>query len=294
MTARSALCIAIFSVIAALSLPSCDEGEEGGDEVVDRGGRADVRAIRRVVRQFVLPGNSKVLCQDVSTRDLVQRIFGDVAQCERAARSQEKGSEPPTGVRTSGVRVAGPTATADVEFVGGDTDGASGFLELRRERGRWRVDDIGEDLLRAMLVTGIESGADGGLLRRPQVRRCVRTKFERLPDDELKRVAYMLLSERRDSRVEAVRLIVSCLRTPDGKSLLRVQFERGITARLRERGAPRPLVDCIVRRLRVDVSERQLAELVTYEGLISPRLTRQFERAVLACRDSRAPPPTTL
>lgn len=290
--------MAMIAAAAALLAAGCDDEERGGDGAgsgaASRTAAGDVREIKRVVERFVLAKDADVGCREVTTRDLVQRIFGDVPQCVRASRS-EKGDKPATGVRTSDVEVDGDSATARIQIIGGDTDGSTGRLELRRQGRRWLVDDLGVDLLRSLIIRGLEKESQKDAeLRRPGVSRCVQKAFDDLSDDELKRIAYMTISERKGSQEEAVKIVLPCLARPGSgsggrRSLLRDQFEKGIRREAREEDLPEAVIACILRRLRSSVTDKELAELAVRQEESTPAIARELARAAIACR-SPSPP----
>jgi hypothetical protein len=175
-----------------------------------------------------------------------------------------------------------------------DVDGATGTLELRRERGRWLADDLGEDLLRSLVVRAFANvdKDDPKFLSRPGMRKCIGKAFADLSNDELKRISYMLISEREGSQAEAAKVMVPCLTRPGSgrrRSVVREKFEQGIRRQARNDGLPARVVDCVVRRLRTLVTDRQLGKLIVRGQRESPAIARAAARAVVGCR-SQTPP----
>lgn len=270
--------IAVLLLLAAMALASC--GDDGGD---------DEKEIADVIKRAVTTTDVKVECEETVTDDFVQRIYGDAAQCRKAERP-EPGEDEADDARVSKVKVDGDSATARVVFVGGDTDGASGSLELRKEDGDWRVDDLGVDLLRSTVNTGLDSESqEEPALRRPAVRSCAKKAFADLSDDELKRVAYAAISEREGGNAELGRLLAPCLAASGSGSgagdvsFLREKFEEGVTRSLRRRGASQATIDCIVRRLRTTISDEQIAAAAARRQA-NARLRRLGEAAARSCR----------
>ena len=229
-------------------------------------------------------------CEEVATQGFIRRVYGDVGQCRRAEKP-ESGDEPPRDVRVSDVKVDGDRATASVLYVGGETDGAKGAFELRKEEDEWRIDDLGVDLLRSQVEKGLESGdQDTALLRSAKVRACARKAFTDLSDEQLKRVAYASISERESDQRQVAAVLTPCL-SVDGSgtgaqrtSFLREKFEQGVTRSLRRDGVPQADIDCITRRLRSSISEAEIRQSATSGGRTTPEMTRKAAAAISACR----------
>jgi hypothetical protein len=262
---------------AVLGLAAC--GGDGGDDEKD---------IADVIKRAATTNDVRVECEETVTKDFVQRVYGDLAQCRRAERP-EPDDEESDDARVSNVKVDGDSATARVVFIGGDTGGARGTVELREEDGEWRVDDLGVDLLRSTVNTGLSGESqDEEALQRPVVRRCARRAFADLSDDELKRVAYAAISERPSAQAELGRLLAPCLGLAGSGgsadvSFLREKFEEGVTRSLRRRGAPQALIDCINRRLRRSITDDQIVAAAGRPES-NARLRRLGEAAARACR----------
>ena len=108
------------------------------------------------------------------TKSFVTRVYGSPAQCRAAERPS--GDQPPTGASTSDVKIDGDSATIKVRINGGDSDGASGTIDLRKVSGDWRVDDLGVDFLRSQVRAGFANasgGDDDQPLSDPKIRDCV-------------------------------------------------------------------------------------------------------------------------
>lgn len=266
--------VAASLVIAVAGLAACG----GGD---------DEQEIRDVIERAVTTRDVKVECEETVTDGFVRRIYGDVAQCRRAERP-EPDEEEADDVRVSNVKIDGDSATARVRLIGGDTDGARGTLELRKADGAWRVDDLGVDLLRSTVDRGLRNSGEGSL-RRPAVQRCARSAFTSLSDRELRRVAYLAISEREGSEEALTSMLAPCLAIPGSAegggriSFLRERFEEGVERSLRRRGRSRAAVDCIKRRLRSTISDDEIAAAVR-RGAAGASMRRKERAALRACR----------
>lgn len=268
-----------ISAAAALGLASCGGGSDSSAE----------KDITGVVKRAVVSKNPKVTCEEVTTKGFIRRVYGDVAQCLKAEKPKPD-DHPPTGVRVSNVKVDGDRATATVREQGGDTDGATGTIELRKEDGDWRIDDLGVDYLRSQVETGLGSGNQDAVFRDPRVRRCTSKALTDLPDRDLKRVAYASISERPGSELEVTRVITPCLSvagsgTGSGSaSLLREKFEEGIARGLRKDGVSQATIGCINRELRSSISEQEIQQTATSGGKTGPKLTQKVAAAITSCR----------
>lgn len=251
------------------------------------GGSSAEKDITSAVKRAVVGRDVKARCEDETTKGFIRRVYGDVGQCRKAEKPKPD-DKPPTGVRVSAVKVDGEHATATVRYEGGDTDGAKGTFEFRKEDGKWRIDDLGVDLLRSQIEKGLDGG-DTAALRGPKVRECARKAFTDLPDDQLKRVAYAAISERASSQQDLTRVITPCLSqegsgTGSGSaSFLREKFEQGIASGLRKDGVQQVTIGCINEKLRSSISEEEIQQTATNGGKTSPELTRKVAEAIRAC-----------
>ncbi len=253
------------------------------------GGDSAEEDIRSVAKRSVLSKDVKVKCEEVSTKGFIKRVYGDVAQCRRAERTPDLIDEPPTEVRVSNVKVDGDQATATVIYEGGDTPGATGTFEFRKEDDEWRIDDLGVDFLRSQAQKGLESDEqEVAALQDENVRACARKAFAKLSDDQVKRVAYAAIAERPGSQGEVSRVFAPCILPGSGTGsqtgLLREQFVRGITSRLRRGGVSQADIDCIERRLRSSISATEILQSGTGDAQAARDLTRKGTRVIRACR----------
>jgi hypothetical protein len=119
----------ILSVLA-LGVAACGDGGEGA------GGKTE---IARDIKLAFTTQDEKVSCRQRLTKSFVKRFYGDMAQCLEKNRP-EADDKPTTDVPVSNITVDGDTAKARAQFVGGDSDGAAGTVQVRKEGDRWRIE----------------------------------------------------------------------------------------------------------------------------------------------------------
>jgi len=255
------------AIVAVIGLVAC-----GGDSAKD-----EEPAVKRAVEQAVTTKDAKRKCEELSTESFVKRVYGDLAQCRRA--ESETDDPPPTGATVSAVEVEGDSATVKVRLAGGDTDGASGTLELRKESGAWRIDDLGVDFLRSTPA-----------LRDPKVRECTREAFLRLSDSELRRVAYMAIADADEATEEIGKLLTPCLTADSGGSdsvsTLRKLFESGVAQKARSEGIASPsAIACVNKGLRSTISDEEISKLAFNGSKPTPAMQRAIVQAFGRCQD---------
>jgi hypothetical protein len=250
----------------------------GGD-----GSEDDDREIRKVIRSSLTTKEPERDCRQRLSDSLIRRTYGTRERCVRVQRDDD--SEPARAVEFASVEVNGDAATADLEVRGGDADGAKGGLELVREDGAWRIDDISIPLLRSLVEAGLRSGDSGGNLP-PGALQCVGRELGALPDEELRQVTYAAIGETREGQRRILELFARC-EGEGGRSILRQIFEQGIEASLRRGGVPEGQIECIVRSLRARIADERLAALLIGS---EAQLERLAEAAAAACRQGEPGP----
>lgn len=256
-----------LGALAGLVLSACG----GGDD--------ERPAIKRAVVQAITTKDAATRCEELSTTSFVTRVYGDLAQCKKAEQP-DAGDKPATGAKVSDVKVDGDAATAGVRISGGDRDGATGTLSLRKQDGDWRIDDLGVDLLRSEVRVGF-ANADEPPLNDPKLQACATKALAKLPDGELRRVAYLAISETTAGKAEFSKLLVPCLSISGGGSgsvsYLRSKFEAGVASKARTEGMSRSTIDCINGELRSSISDDEIAKLASNRA----KPTRAMNRAIV-------------
>ncbi len=268
--------------LATLALAAAGCGGDGGG-----GDGKDKREIVRTIERAFTSDDHEMVCEKLISQRFVERVYDTAARCVSVQDDDEK---PPSDVPVSDVTIDGDAATARAKFVGGDTDGAAGTIELRKEDGGWRIDDLGTDLLRSVFTTGIDAsfGEENEAFREPKIRACVRRALTELPDDRLRSLAYDAVGERKGANERLGRVLTPCLsisgsgRSGD-RSFVRDKFEEGIRDGARRNGVPPATVNCIIRELRSSISDEEIGALAASGGELTPKAQRAVARAFSAC-----------
>jgi len=265
-----------LGALAALVLSACG----GGDD--------EQPVIKRAVVQAITTKNAATRCEKLSTTSFVARVYGDLAQCKKAEQP-DAGDKRGTGAKVSDVKVDGDAATAGVRISGGDNDGAAGTLNLRKQDGDWRIDDLGVDLLRSEVRAGF-ANADEPPLNDPKLQACATKALAKLPDGELRRVAYLAISETTAGKAEFSKLLVPCLSISGGAggtSFVRSKFEAGIASKARTEGMSESSIGCINGELRSSISDAEIGRLATNGAKPTPAMNRAIVKAFGRCQGRR-------
>ncbi|MDX6692191.1 MAG: hypothetical protein QOG15_3648 [Solirubrobacteraceae bacterium] len=284
--------------VLALGLVAC--GDDGGGSATGPGtgtsGTAGAAAtagddkaqIARAIKLAFTTQNGNVSCKQLGTKAFVARVYGTLAHC--LAVEAKNSDKPPDDVRVSNINATGDTGSAHTQFVGGDADGTAGTVDMRKESGNWRVDDLGADLLRSVLTIGLSSELKGDkTFRKPVVRGCVTKAITDLPDAQLKQFAYDAMGDKKGDSALA-KLVAPCLTKPgsgggsSNRSFVREKFEQGIEQTLSSSGVPRTTITCIEKKLRTSISDADLGKLSTSGGKTTPALQKAVVAALVACR----------
>lgn len=174
---------------AGVLLAGCGLG--GGS----RASAGDQRAITAAVRQAFVEDDPAAECSALSAR-LVGAIYETESRCRDLAAKHA--DEPdPTDVRVAGIAVDGARAAVRIQASGHAFEGVAGGVELVREGGAWKIDDLGADLLRATARASVRQGAaTEPLLDDPSLRTCFADRLAGVPDDRLRELAYNTIGER--------------------------------------------------------------------------------------------------
>jgi hypothetical protein len=195
--ATFAACLAL-----AVGVAACGGGDGGG-------GSADEDAITSVIETASTstdPADCSKLQTDKSLEQTELTFNGETAleSCEKDAPD---GSTNPDSVDVTDVSVDGDSATADVTFSGGPSDGSTYSLALLKDGDQWKLDEITDipelnlDALRAGLAEQVSASDDVP----PDVATCVLDAFNSATEEQVKS---LILSGSED---EFLSLIGDCL-----------------------------------------------------------------------------------
>jgi hypothetical protein len=208
---------AVAGVVATTFLVGC--GGSGED-------RAPAAQVGVLVSSWFTTQDVVGHCRRDVTSRFSREVYGDEAACRRFHKLEH--SEPVAkSIRVGKPELRGRRTAVVVELRGGNTGGARGRVELVREKSRWRIDALGPDLLRGILVEStlrqLQRTAERPGLQRAAARRCVVGRFSRFSDEEMRKLGYARLAGR--DTEQAVEPIIGCLNDPqtgpEGMSYLR-------------------------------------------------------------------------
>lgn len=232
-------------LVPLLAAAGCGGDDSGSDE----------DAIREAIRLSLTTDDPKGDCNERLSDSLIQRSYGSRARCEQIQK--ENAGNSADSVEFAGVTVEGDAATAEIEARGGEVGRVEGVLEVKREDGDWRIDDISVPLLRRLVELGLEQTENipaGG----PE---CMAEELRGVPDAEFRDFAYQLIGQAPESQRRIFELLAAC-KGEGGVSLLRLAFEEGITGSLRENDATQEQIDCVVSSVRERLGDDRLLELL--------------------------------
>lgn len=177
--------------VLALGLAACS-GSGATEE--------ETEEISGVIAEGIMTEDVEVKCVEVVGDNFVETIYGDVETCREAEAPSPDDGEKPDEVTVTEVEVDGDSASAVVSETGGDTDGATGSIELVRTEDGWKVDELGIDYLRSTLEQGFAADdsfdQDDGPLADPAFRECLNDRLQALDDEGFRQLAYDASADR--------------------------------------------------------------------------------------------------
>jgi len=274
------------AALAAIVLIAGCGGDDGGGDSADA-----EKEIQAVITKALTTTDVEEECVGTVTKNFVATIYRTVEAC-RMEEAKPDDTKPPTAANASAIKADGDKATANVALVGGDSDGTSGEIAFAKEDGAWKVDAISVAFMRSQAKSTL-SNDRGDALRDPAAKKCVSEALDRLGDDEFRTVAYDGVAGRDNETF--LNIVKTCLAsatptqsddTPkDAKvSVLRKQFEAGIRASARKDGTSEKAVDCVVKKLRALISDKEILDLVgKRRSETPPELTKAVATAMIDC-----------
>jgi hypothetical protein len=174
MRSSFAVCAALF---AALFLGACGGG--GGDGDGDDGPTAE-QEVKTAAVKAIENDDAVTFCRKEASKGYIQRIYhGDVGAC---ANSEGSVPEEASTVRATKVVVKGGETHAEVTVVlnGGSYDGATGGVEMVKERGAWKLDDYDDEFIRSSFLAAIQT-LDEGAISTPGMKACFTKQVQAMP-----------------------------------------------------------------------------------------------------------------
>lgn len=199
------------------------------------------------------------ICRDLVTDAFVKELY----ETQTACREDDEEEGTPDGATISGITVTGTTATAQVALKGGDLDKASGAWNFVKQAGKWRLNEWSTQFLRSgFLVTfaGLAEDDPTSPFSDKSFLDCISSEATKMSDEKFRALARAAFkdSEGEDGYDELLRPCM--LASADGKpSPIRSGFETGF--RQGDTGLTEEQVDCVLDRLRKDITDVQLYEL---------------------------------
>jgi hypothetical protein len=289
-------------IALALALAGCNSG--GDDAARTTGQRteaappagtsgapaspADARAIRALLTQLFKSSRVEVTCQRSLTPRLFRRIYTGLAACKKVETEDAKSEDKPTkSVVVTDIKTDGGRGAAHARLVGGDTAGAMGLVALVKGAHGWRVDDLDTPFLRSALTASLQHDKD---IPR-NVSQCINAGLARLDEREFKTFAYGLFGHRPRATLRLYTAMSKCDQRKGGKSVVRHALEREIGKQLRKAGADPGAVNCVLRRLRVTLPDKEIIKLTVKDDSTSrDRITREVVAAAVVCGAGRGRP----
>ncbi len=225
--------------------------------VAPSGPSADITAITKLITEVARSKDPARICGQLMTPAFVKDLFATQAKC----REEDPDTVSPTGATTSGLVVTGNTASAQVALRGGDLDKSKGLWKFVRQSGKWRLNEWSTEFLRSTYVQTFEnytSTDPADPFSDASFRECVIAEGKKLSDTKFRSLARNSFQSEKNGYDSILRPCF--LASPDGKpSAIRRGFELGF--RETDVGLSDEQIDCILERLRKDVTDVQLYEL---------------------------------
>lgn len=244
--------------VMAIALTACGGGEQQQDAAV-KPADAEEKQVRDVVVE-ALKTNDPSACTRLLTQSAVEQF---TLQRGRKALAECRDDADEVGARTVAVRrieVDGLRAEADVEPRGGTLTLKTATFVLRKDGGRWKIDELTAGTLdrAAFMREAREELAEEPSGMAPEVVDCVAKDLEASRDAEI-----MRLYIDSDPRVLLAPAVVCAIR-----------------AQLPRTPAARPFVDCVTRAARRELTTGALGRSLSQDADLGVLETDEFQGLV--------------
>jgi hypothetical protein len=177
---RSSLAVC-GALLAALFLGACGGGGDDGPTPEQEARVAAVKAVEN--------GDADTFCRRQVSKGYLLRIYhGDVAACADAEGSVP---EEQSAVKATKVVVKPDETHAVVTVVlkGGSYDGATGGVEMVKEKEAWKLDDYDDEFVRSAFLAAIET-IDEGAISTPGMKACFTRQVKAMPAAQVRELTY--------------------------------------------------------------------------------------------------------
>jgi hypothetical protein len=166
---------------AALLLGACGGGGDDGPTPEQEAKTAAVRAVEN--------GDATTFCRKEVSKGYLQRIYGgDLAACVKSEGSVPE--ETSTARATKAVVKPDEThAVVTVVLKGGSYEGATGGVEMVKERGAWKLDDYDDKFIRSSFLAAIKT-LDEGAISTPGMKACFTRQVKAMPAAAVRELTY--------------------------------------------------------------------------------------------------------
>ena len=176
--------ILICLFAAAFVLSSCGGETDPADQVTE---------VADKISQAEPEDEIREVCEELLTPAFLEEVYrGSVAKCEAKPPNDEEEDENAGQAEVESVEVDGSKASARMAVVGGKAKGIEGTWTFAEADGKWRLDRLEDDFLRASL-TKSTAVVDGGALSYEPLRKCMGKQFEALPSAELRKLMFQIM-----------------------------------------------------------------------------------------------------
>jgi ABC-type glycerol-3-phosphate transport system substrate-binding protein len=170
------LLIPLFVLALALGLAACGSSESDEDKIVD---------VIETSATSADPSNCTELQTAAFNEQNTQESGGAATKaCEKEEEEDESNAE---SVEVSEVEVDGETATATAALTGGDLDGQTVELELVKEDGDWKLNELTGfvDFDAAKIIATLAEGFEEEESIEPALASCIVETLEESSDSEI-------------------------------------------------------------------------------------------------------------
>ncbi len=236
-----------------------------------------------------------VLCTKTFSSGFISRVYGSQAKCIAVETKNAKTNKPATAVKVTNINVDGGTATAVVAVTGGDQDGANGQLSLVSQKDGWRVEDLSTALLRSQFDAGVKNDRSVAAA----LKTCIAGKVSGLDDAAFRSLSYGSMGDQPSASAQINTIVTDCFAQTSGAakasgsasgspSVLRKKFEQGVSESLKQDGISAAAIDCVDRKLRSAISDKQIVALIgAGSKAVPPKVAQATAEAMAACNATK-------